>query len=154
MFGPHVHGLDWMRGLHRPLSIVVGATLLAGVTCPFPTDKSTAVFVTVRVPRQLVLQGEIMIVSAALWQRTGTDSVEIKNASFHWTIDNTSLATVQDRGNGAAEVTGVKPGRVTLSARAIDFEKAQTANSPLRVAKRSEERRVGKECRSRWSPYH
>src|SRR5688572_32472840 len=24
----------------------------------------------------------------------------------------------------------------------------------LRAAKRSEERRVGKECRSRWSPYH
>src|SRR2546425_12570628 len=26
--------------------------------------------------------------------------------------------------------------------------------SPNGVAKRSEERRVGKECRSRWSPYH
>src|SRR2546422_11732917 len=25
---------------------------------------------------------------------------------------------------------------------------------PRRVGKRSEERRVGKECRSRWSPYH
>ena len=25
---------------------------------------------------------------------------------------------------------------------------------PLIVKKRSEERRVGKECRSRWSPYH
>src|SRR2546430_5493560 len=25
---------------------------------------------------------------------------------------------------------------------------------PLRSTKRSEERRVGKECRSRWSPYH
>src|SRR5256884_6582594 len=25
---------------------------------------------------------------------------------------------------------------------------------PLAVDKRSEERRVGKECRSRWSPYH
>ena len=24
----------------------------------------------------------------------------------------------------------------------------------IQVAKRSEERRVGKECRSRWSPYH
>ena len=24
----------------------------------------------------------------------------------------------------------------------------------LTMAKRSEERRVGKECRSRWSPYH
>src|SRR2546430_10298422 len=26
--------------------------------------------------------------------------------------------------------------------------------SPRRTLKRSEERRVGKECRSRWSPYH
>ena len=26
--------------------------------------------------------------------------------------------------------------------------------SPLTVKTRSEERRVGKECRSRWSPYH
>ena len=25
---------------------------------------------------------------------------------------------------------------------------------PNRIASRSEERRVGKECRSRWSPYH
>src|SRR3712207_8380153 len=25
---------------------------------------------------------------------------------------------------------------------------------PIRVEDRSEERRVGKECRSRWSPYH
>ena len=124
-----------MRGFDRATPIVILAVALTGASCTFPTDKSSAVFVTVRVPRQLVLQGEIMIVSAALWQRSGTDSVEIKNASFHWTIDNTSLATVQDRGNGAAEVTGVKPGRVTLSARAIDFEKAQTANSPLRVAK-------------------
>ena len=26
--------------------------------------------------------------------------------------------------------------------------------TPLAVSSRSEERRVGKECRSRWSPYH
>ena len=26
--------------------------------------------------------------------------------------------------------------------------------APARTAERSEERRVGKECRSRWSPYH
>ena len=32
----------------------------------------------------------------------------------------------------------------TLNARISDFE----------AALRSEERRVGKECRSRWSPYH
>src|SRR3712207_6990472 len=27
-------------------------------------------------------------------------------------------------------------------------------NGPLMALRRSEERRVGKECRSRWSPYH
>ena len=27
-------------------------------------------------------------------------------------------------------------------------------NCPVDGCKRSEERRVGKECRSRWSPYH
>src|SRR5256885_7186946 len=29
-----------------------------------------------------------------------------------------------------------------------------TATASLRALSRSEERRVGKECRSRWSPYH
>ena len=28
------------------------------------------------------------------------------------------------------------------------------SKAPDAAAKRSEERRVGKECRSRWSPYH
>src|SRR2546426_11512264 len=29
-----------------------------------------------------------------------------------------------------------------------------TAHARAEIARRSEERRVGKECRSRWSPYH
>ena len=33
-------------------------------------------------------------------------------------------------------------------------EKATVRKRPRRPARRSEERRVGKECRSRWSPYH
>src|ERR1051326_3973989 len=32
--------------------------------------------------------------------------------------------------------------------------KSGTASAPFREKTRSEERRVGKECRSRWSPYH
>src|SRR6266404_6903379 len=32
--------------------------------------------------------------------------------------------------------------------------RARSASSSPRAAPRSEERRVGKECRSRWSPYH
>ena len=34
-----------------------------------------------------------------------------------------------------------------------EFDKAR-AHAYLRAEGRSEERRVGKECRSRWSPYH
>ena len=33
-------------------------------------------------------------------------------------------------------------------------ERAMVAEQRLTGADRSEERRVGKECRSRWSPYH
>ena len=35
-----------------------------------------------------------------------------------------------------------------------DVPKAERALATARVRLRSEERRVGKECRSRWSPYH
>src|SRR3712207_9036669 len=34
------------------------------------------------------------------------------------------------------------------------FTREAYSRDPRNVAKRSEERRVGKECRSRWSPYH
>src|SRR5260370_16217769 len=34
------------------------------------------------------------------------------------------------------------------------FRRQRQAHGLLANAKRSEERRVGKECRSRWSPYH
>ena len=34
------------------------------------------------------------------------------------------------------------------------FSLLENAKSVLKISSRSEERRVGKECRSRWSPYH
>ena len=36
----------------------------------------------------------------------------------------------------------------------VGDEQYRNAKSELLGAERSEERRVGKECRSRWSPYH
>src|SRR5256885_9938435 len=36
----------------------------------------------------------------------------------------------------------------------VDSENGSRTLTRHRVEKRSEERRVGKECRSRWSPYH
>ena len=45
----------------------------------------------------------------------------------------------------------------TLAGRPLRIETglmAELANGACMVRYRSEERRVGKECRSRWSPYH
>ena len=36
----------------------------------------------------------------------------------------------------------------------VQFDKSSWQNRNRIRIKRSEERRVGKECRSRWSPYH
>jgi len=124
-----------MRRLARATPFVIIAVALTGVTCAFPTDKSNDVFVAVYVPKQVVLQGQTLDASATLWRRTGTDSVEIKNASFQWSTTNDALATVKDAGYGGAQVTGVSPGSVDLTVRAVSFEKAQTAYITLRVAK-------------------
>ena len=45
--------------------------------------------------------------------------------------------------------------RVSAQVRAVMYRK-RLRQTDLRIAHttRSEERRVGKECRSRWSPYH
>ena len=41
-----------------------------------------------------------------------------------------------------------------VAAQALSFEDGLKLVSKRAQAERSEERRVGKECRSRWSPYH
>ena len=51
----------------------------------------------------------------------------------------------------AALVCGVLAGTLDVLPGALDFLSKHTG-AVLYV--RSEERRVGKECRSRWSPYH
>lgn len=124
-----------MRRLDRATPGVILAVALTGATCAFPTDKSNDVFVAVFVPKLVVLQGQKLDVSATLWRRTGTDSVEIKNASFKWDTSNDSLATVKDVGYGSAQVTGISPGSVNLTVRPLSFEKAQTAYITFRVAK-------------------
>lgn len=126
-----------MRELSRAIVVLSSAAALAGVTCAFPTDKSTDIFVTVHTDagKQVVLAGQKLFAQAYLWQRVGTDSVEIKNAVFQWLTDNDALAIVKNEGYGGAEVTGITSGNVTLSVRAVAFEKSQTAYVPLRVSK-------------------
>ena len=49
-----------------------------------------------------------------------------------------------------AHIESSKKGRDSI----VITEVAYQTNKATLVEKRSEERRVGKECRSRWSPYH
>ena len=48
----------------------------------------------------------------------------------------------------------VKMGGVEMIPESIEIESIANALPIVRKEIRSEERRVGKECRSRWSPYH
>src|SRR2546430_11723173 len=49
-------------------------------------------------------------------------------------------------------VAGIKHARFELDGRVFARDAGKIAGG--RMTARSEERRVGKECRSRWSPYH
>ena len=65
-----------------------------------------------------------------------------------------ALAMVSCGGN--AQQKAATAGTQQTTAAAPDMHNAETSLDYLGVYKgtRSEERRVGKECRSRWSPYH
>ena len=43
---------------------------------------------------------------------------------------------------------------IVMPQKTVQTAVGQTGSSSDTTASRSEERRVGKECRSRWSPYH
>jgi len=62
--------------------------------------------------------------------------------------------------HGTVESARVITDKFTGQSRGFGFvemsteEEAKKAIAALNATQRSEERRVGKECRSRWSPYH
>src|SRR2546427_12550936 len=70
----------------------------------------------------------------------GSAGSHIKGFNSH------GVVAVRNREVGAGDVE-----RVIDAARAVALP---TDQEVLHVLPRSEERRVGKECRSRWSPYH
>ena len=57
-------------------------------------------------------------------------------------------------GNGIDAALAVLVFATGLSLRLADLAAVRLAWRRIAVVKRSEERRVGKECRSRWSPCH
>ena len=85
------------------------------------------------------------VVSVASRKRTGMPNCPICLAA----------ATLIATPGGDVRVIDVKPGMVVWTAM-TDGKRiaARVVMVGSTVVPRSEERRVGKECRSRWSPYH
>src|SRR5882762_1935910 len=86
----------------------------------------------------VLLSGDSTVVLAGTRQLVATaksGASTVTGATFEWSSSDTTRATVTNGGL----VSGVRLGATLITARAVE---------------RSEERRVGKECRSRWSPYH
>ena len=53
-----------------------------------------------------------------------------------------------------AEKRGIEPAKLKKGLGLTAMALCDTDEDTVTMASRSEERRVGKECRSRWSPYH
>ena len=51
-------------------------------------------------------------------------------------------------------LSNMKPGYIVDAGSEEHLVMHELSQSALKITMRSEERRVGKECRSRWSPYH
>src|SRR5256884_4599089 len=80
--------------------------------------------------------------------------------SRDWSSDvcSSDLREVREQLDGAATRARGLPGdagrRIGQQADSIKGRLAAVEEQIYQVKNRSEERRVGKECRSRWSPYH
>src|SRR2546425_10321160 len=61
---------------------------------------------------------------------------------------------VHERAVGALQITSVSPGQQVVKLVHDELARMLGADVGPDGRLRSEERRVGKECRSRWSPYH
>ena len=69
--------------------------------------------------------------------------------AFTWGVLDVLLGS---RSLHVAQLSGTSAGAINAAIVASALAKGTPARA--REALRSEERRVGKECRSRWSPYH
>ena len=87
--------------------------------------------------------------------RDGVDSLTLDAVSL--TIDSVTVGNEPQTFDYDGERLYIHLGKPTLSGQPITLTIAYAVKEPQRgiyFIARSEERRVGKECRSRWSPYH
>ena len=66
-------------------------------------------------------------------------------------LNTNGAKLTNEKNSGFETVIADRTKKIKLNNRILLFQLPQTLFSSM---DRSEERRVGKECRSRWSPYH
>ena len=79
----------------------------------------------------------------------------VTNDSVVWGTLDAGIAAVDTIGlndNKFCTVTGIEVGETKVWVKALYGDSGEDGD--IEITDRSEERRVGKECRSRWSPYH
>src|SRR5687767_494261 len=96
----------------------------------------------------------------ALWITARAEGVDRKRANLRRKLNNADVCSSR---NSVPALLSTHRCRVEREDRAVIAVYATDREAGLRILKqilkvsaltRSEERRVGKECRSRWSPYH
>ena len=76
---------------------------------------------------------------------------KLREERFYWVYRKTGLGTASSTVMSLAFQGGYL---IAFSYGAWQLSRQQITYGTMSVFLRSEERRVGKECRSRWSPYH
>ena len=91
----------------------------------------------------------IGIIICLMWSMTGNAQDRIQQIKAHLQVMTTDVPGLEE--NVQMSVSGVS---IQEFMRGIaEAHKLNISVDPS-IQQRSEERRVGKECRSRWSPYH
>ena len=119
--------LDFQQKLRRPTLAVLFLIVVFALACVYGHAQAT----------QGAIIGSVKDAAGSVIPNT---TVTLTNT------DEGALRTVKSNSVGDYRFLDVKEGHYSLQVEAPGFEKWS--------ATRSEERRVGKECRSRWSPYH
>ena len=125
-----------------------------------------------KIPSSKLRAGDAVVVSAGEFIPSDGEIVEGVASVDESAITGESAPVIREAGGDRSAVTGgtrvlsdqikiritSNPGETFLDRMIALVEGAERQKTPneiaLNILLRSEERRVGKECRSRWSPYH
>ena len=137
----------------RAASLAGALLLLAWLGCDTPADSgrpgAAARLIIVSGDRQEFTVGEQLPGALVVRvQDVNGDPVANQVVTFRVVAGEGNVVT----GTSTTDPQGVAQDRWVLGPVAADTQRVEA--SVVRTGGRSEERRVGKECRSRWSPYH